>query len=65
VRVSEIDSDRVLAVQTLSLRSRKGGVPLEQDMAVVMTVREGKIVRSESYRSVGQALEAARLQEQR
>ena len=63
-QVTEVDNDRVLVVQTVSLRSRKGDVPLEQEVASVITVREGKIVRTESYPSVGQALQALGVPEQ-
>jgi ketosteroid isomerase-like protein len=64
VQVTEIGNDRVLVVSKLSLRSRKGGVPIEQEAATIVTVRGGKIVRSEIYPSVGQALQAAGLTEQ-
>jgi ketosteroid isomerase-like protein len=63
-QVTEIDNDRVLVVLKLSLRSRQGGVPIEQEPATIVTVRDGKIVRSETYPSVGQALQAAGLPEQ-
>jgi ketosteroid isomerase-like protein len=62
-RVTEIDDHRVLLVQTLSLRSRIAGVPIELDLAAIMTVRHGRIVRTENYRSVEQALQAADLSE--
>jgi ketosteroid isomerase-like protein len=62
-RVSEIDDDRVLLVGALSLRGRRGGVPLEHEAATVMTLRDGKIVRTESYPSVEQALQAAGVRE--
>jgi ketosteroid isomerase-like protein len=57
-QVTEIDDHRVLVVSTLSLRSRRGGVPLEQDVASIMTVRDGKVVRTENYPLVEQALQA-------
>jgi ketosteroid isomerase-like protein len=63
-QVTEIDDDRVLVVSALSLRSRKGGVPIEQEATTIVTVRGGKIVRSETYPSVGQALQDAGLPEQ-
>jgi ketosteroid isomerase-like protein len=62
-RVTEIDDQRVLVVQTLSLRSRLADVPIELDLAAIVTVRDGRIVRTENYRSVGQALQAADLSE--
>jgi ketosteroid isomerase-like protein len=58
-QVTEIDDHRVLLVQTLSLRSRLADVPLQLNLAAIMTVRDGRIVRTENYRSVEQALQAA------
>jgi ketosteroid isomerase-like protein len=58
-RVTEIDDHRVLLVQTLSLRSRRAGVPIEEDMAAIMTLRDGKSVRTEAYPLVERALQAA------
>jgi ketosteroid isomerase-like protein len=63
-QVTEIDNDRVLVVATMSLRSRQGGVPIEEDPATIVTVRDGKIVRSDAYPSVRHALQAAGLPEQ-
>jgi ketosteroid isomerase-like protein len=62
-RVTEIDDHRVLVVQTLTVRSRKAGVPMEGDVAAIMTLRDGKIVRTENYPSVEQALQAVELSE--
>jgi ketosteroid isomerase-like protein len=63
-QVTEIDDDRVLVVSGLRLRSRRGGVALTREVGSVVTVRDGKIVRTEAYPSVPQALEAAALREQ-
>jgi ketosteroid isomerase-like protein len=64
MRVTEIDNDRVLVVAKMSVLSRKGGVPIEQEAATIVTVQGGKIVRSETYPSLGQALQAVGLPEQ-
>ena len=57
-RVEEIDADRVLAVGVFSGRSQRARVPQEAPFANVMTIREGKVVRTENYGSVEKALEA-------
>jgi hypothetical protein len=62
-RVTEIDDQRVLLVQALSLHSRIADVPIALDISAIMTVRHGRIVRTENYRSVEQALQAADLSE--
>ena len=62
-RVEDIDAERVLVVGVFSARSERGGVPVEFRFANVMTVREGKVVRTESHASVEGALEAVGLRE--
>ena len=58
--VTEIDHERVLAVTPTKFRGRQSGAETEQRIASVVTVREGKVVRTDS--SVPeQALEAAGL----
>jgi ketosteroid isomerase-like protein len=63
VRATEIDDHRVLLVESLSLHSRLADVPIDLNLAAIMTVRDGRIVRTENYRSVEQALHAAELPE--
>jgi len=62
-RVAEIDEQRVLIVWWFKARSRRGNVPVEQENAFVVTVRDGKVLRSENYSSPDEALAAARLTE--
>jgi ketosteroid isomerase-like protein len=61
--VTEIDDERVLAVTPTKFRGKQSGAWTEQRNGVVLTVREGKVVRTEVYRSPEEALEAAGLQE--
>ncbi|TML00262.1 MAG: hypothetical protein E6G34_01875 [Actinobacteria bacterium] len=58
-QVKEIDEERVLAITPTRHRGRSSGVALhEERMAAVVTVREGKIIRTEVYRSPEEALRA-------
>jgi ketosteroid isomerase-like protein len=61
--VTSIDSDRVLVATRFAGISKRGGVPVEQSNAVIVTVREGKIARTVIHDSVEDALEAAGLSE--
>ena len=61
--VTEIDHERVLAVTPTRFRGRQSGAETEQRIAAVVTVREGKVVRTELFQSPEQALEAAGLRE--
>jgi ketosteroid isomerase-like protein len=60
-RITELDDERVLIELVVKLHSRRGGVPIEQRAANVMTVRNGKVTRTESYSSAKDALEGLRL----
>ena len=63
-KVAEIDKDRVLVIMSGRVSGKSSGVKLdEQTIAAVVTVGDGKIIRSESYRSPEQALKAAGLAE--
>ena len=57
-RVEAINHERVLLVGVFSAHSQRAGVPQEWRGANVMTIREGKVVRTESYLSVEDALAA-------
>lgn len=48
----------MLIVADLHARSTTGGVPVDQQVAHVVTVRDGKVTRSESYSSPADALAA-------
>jgi ketosteroid isomerase-like protein len=62
-QVTEIDDDRVLAITPTRFQGKSSGVPLEQRLASIVTVRNGKIIRSEAYSSPEEALKAAGLGE--
>ena len=51
--------DRVVAVLRISGRGAGSGVPVSQEVAIVYTFKEGKIVRGKSFTSRAEALEAA------
>jgi ketosteroid isomerase-like protein len=53
-----IDHARVLLATTFAGRSRRGGVPVEQEQGLIVTVRDGKVTRTEAYNSVDEALAA-------
>ena len=56
--VRELDAHRFLVITPTSFRFRRSGVPLdEQRFACVVTVREGKIVRTEVHLSEEEALQ--------
>jgi ketosteroid isomerase-like protein len=61
--VTEIDHERVLAVIPTRFRGRQSGAEIDQRIAAVVTVREGKVVRTELFQSPEQALEIAGLRE--
>ena len=54
-----IDEERVLLVATFTGRGRRGGVQVEQQQGLLVTVREGRVVRTEAYNSVDEATAAA------
>ena len=58
-----LDEERVLLVMRVRAEGKRSGVPVEQQIAIVMTIREGRVVRSETYPSAAEALEAAGLSE--
>ena len=63
-RVTEIDEERVLAIAPTRHKGRSSGVALDEErMACIVTVRDGKIIRTEVYPSAEQALTAVRLTE--
>ncbi len=62
--VEEIDGDRVLVDAVLNAHGKAGGVPIEWRTGQVVTVKEGKLTRTEVYPSPEQALEAVGLSEQ-
>jgi hypothetical protein len=47
--VTEIDHQRVLAVTPTKFRGRQSGAETEQRCASLVTVRDGKVVRTEVF----------------
>ena len=64
-RVRSIDRDRVLVDCMFTGISKLGGVPVEEATTTIVTVREGKIARSEVFLSHEEALAVAGLSEKR
>jgi ketosteroid isomerase-like protein len=63
-QVTEIDERRVLAITPTNIRGRSSGVTLKEErLACIVTVRDGKIVRTEVYSSPDEALKAVGLAE--
>jgi ketosteroid isomerase-like protein len=55
--------DRVVAVARVVARGRGSGVPLDQRLSSVITLRDGKIVRVDDYIERAEALEVAGLRD--
>jgi ketosteroid isomerase-like protein len=58
-----IDETPVLVVATFTVEGRGGGIPYDQQMGIVMTVRGGQIIRTETYPSAAEALDDVGLRE--
>ena len=54
----DVGEGRVLAVQRVTGRAKLSGAETEMRLAVVYTVRDGKIVRGREYLDRGKAIEA-------
>ena len=55
--------DRVFTWCRWTGRGRTSGVPADWDLAVIFTIRDGKVVRGEEYFDRKEALEASGLSE--
>lgn len=53
--------DQVVAFIRASGRGRESGLPIEQRLPSVWTIRDGRVVRVRGYREAGDALDAAGL----
>ena len=63
-KITEIGDDQVLAVTPTHFQGKSSGVTLpEQRLASIVTVRGGKIIRTEVYSSPEEALKAVGLAE--
>src|SRR5688572_1413976 len=63
VATEELDDERVLAQARHIGLSREAGVPWEENAWYLVTLQDGRIVRTEAYRSREEALEASGLSE--
>jgi ketosteroid isomerase-like protein len=61
--VVDVGNHRVIAVTAARFRGKRSGVDFEQRIWVVMTVRDGRICRTESHTDPTEALKAAGLSE--
>jgi ketosteroid isomerase-like protein len=59
----EVDGDRVLVAYRFCAQSRLQGIPVDEQLAWIVTVRDGKLARTEAYASVSEALKAVGLEE--
>jgi ketosteroid isomerase-like protein len=62
--IIDLDEDRVLAVAHTSAHGRGSGIEISQDLTHVWTLREGKLIRLNTYSTKAEALEAVGLSEQ-
>ncbi len=59
----DLGDERVLALGRIGFRGSASGITVESELALVQTLRAGKIVRSMDYMSHQEALEAVGLRE--
>ena len=62
-RIIDLSGDRVLVLSRQTARGKQSGVPMETQLADLFTLRDGKIVRYDSYWNRAEALEAVGLSE--
>jgi ketosteroid isomerase-like protein len=62
-RIIDLGGDRVLVLSRQTAFGKQSGVPIEHELGDVFTLRDGKVVRLESYWNRADALEAAGLSE--
>jgi ketosteroid isomerase-like protein len=62
LRFIELDEERTIAVVRFEARGRASGVHIDQEIAVIWTIRDGKCARLETHGSLNEAFEAAGLQ---
>jgi ketosteroid isomerase-like protein len=62
-RIIDLGGDRVLVLSRQTARGKHSGVPIEHETGDLFTLRDGKIVRYDSYWNRAEALEAVGLSE--
>jgi ketosteroid isomerase-like protein len=63
-RFIEIDQERTIVVTDFHGRGRGSGLVIEQEIASIFTIRDGKVVSVETHPSVEETLAAAGLSEE-
>jgi ketosteroid isomerase-like protein len=61
--IRDLGDERVLTLAHIQFRGQASGIMVESQLALLMTIRNGKIVRSEDYLSHAEALKAVGLAE--
>ena len=60
-RIIDVDDERVLGLSRHTGRGKSSGAPIERELGEMITLRDGKIVRVDSYWDRAEALKAAGL----
>ena len=63
VELIDAGEDRVVAMTRVTGRGKGSGIPVDEQFGQVWTLRDGRVVRIETYVNPSEALEAARLSE--
>ena len=61
--IIDLGDDRVLVLSRHTARGKQSGVPIEHEIGDLFALRDGRIVRFDSYWNRAEALEAAGLSE--
>ena len=61
--IRDLGDERVLTLARIQFRGRASGIMVESELALLMTIRDGKIVHSEDYLSYKDALKAVGLED--
>ncbi len=56
--------DKVVVALRVTAKGKETGIPVEQHLAQVWTMRDGKAVRAQTYPTQAEALEAAGLRDE-
>ena len=62
-RIIDLSGDRVLVLSRQTARGKQSGVPIEHELGDLFTLRDGKVMRYDSYWNRADAFEAAGLSE--
>ena len=62
-RIIDLGGDRVLVLSRQTASGKQSGVPIEHEFGDVFTLRDGRVVRLESYWNRADAIRAAGLSE--